>query len=1050
MNSLLSDMIDKFVLVYLDDICIFSKNMEDHKKHVQMVLDRFAQEKLVVNKKKCHIAKNKLSFLGFEVSKNGISPSPTKVAAVQNWPKPTNVQEVRQFIGLSQHYRRFIPGFSSIAAPLTELTSGTGAKKRAVVWNPQCETSFNKIKQLLTSAPVLQMPDLSKPFVIETDSSDYGVGAVLLQPALDRQSSGTLSRPYGNYSTWHPVAFESKKLSQEEQKFPAQERELIAVVHALRTWRCFIEGCPAGYTVYCDHNPLVYFKNKLNPSSRLVRWISELELYAPDIQYKPGVDNALSRIPVVDNDSNFGTSGSKQNDSVKTMEPEYLYSLKHLPLTTRQDWSLLYLDGSYGKVNDQELKEHLIKEKPNFSCKLNSVYKTIKYIGKNNIEVTKDVLFVPFANRADLVSKHHEGTGHIGVKKLYAIFRDRYWWPRMRSDMDEWIKTCPWCQLNSRKPTAHPEEMHPLPIPHAFERWHLDFVGQLPDTIKGNKWLITAVDYATNWPIAKAMPVASKEAVANFIYEEIVVRFGCPIEIVTDRGSNFCSGLVEEYLKRIGTNHKLTSAFHPRTNSKVERFNGTIKNMLRKYVQGAINRWDEFVEVALWAVRVTTNASTGYSPYFLVYGREPKLPGDATIPFISQESFADPRTIADITARELSDLGQHRAAAEAKLKAVSQKDKERWDAHIKPVSYEVGDMVMLTHEDSFGLEPQFKGPFMVIQVFDNGTCRLETIEGRKLDSLVHKERLMHAKGNKPESTWYNPTVSRRTVKAITGSRSGRGGGECSRNPPALVESSGDSTIHNKSTQAFPYYDFGNEIVEVPTALPSGRVIPTVATAIPKKSKDMVTAATEVVEIEKIPAVTDDNNNEDSAMSAPEDESMVEVVARTTATDPAQAAKQALDIFEGEILSSGDSNYEDAVFDVLEPTNAMDLRSEVAEENRSIVQEAHENPKHSSIWDLYSEQGVSSAADSDVVIEDVSPVAEDTALVEIEETPDLIDLYAEISSPDNIQDESMNDDSSNNDSQQRCTEGNKNAEIEGEQKQEVQMFWKNRKKKKILL
>lgn len=555
MNSLLGDMIDRFVLVYLDDVCIFSKTEEEHKDHVKQVLEKFKEEKLVVNIKKCHFGKRKLSFLGYDISSDGISPLAEKIKAIKNWPRPSNVQEVRQFIGLSQHYRRFIPSFSSVASPLTELTCGTGSKKRAITWTPACEESFNKIKTLLTSAPVLQMPDLTMPFVIETDFSDYGVGGVLLQPAVGRARITDIKRPYGNFSTWHPVAYESKKLSKEEQKFPAQERELIGIVHALRVWRCFIEGCAAGYTVYSDHNPLVYFRQKANPTSRLVRWISELELYAPNIQYKPGVDNtvadALSRLP----------EGNNSDQDITSMEPEYLYALDHLPLSIRQDWPLLYMDNKFEKVEDNELKRHLLKEKSNFRIESNLIYRKVKFINQSKALVEKEVKYVPFSNRADLVAKFHEGLGHAGTKKLYTLFRERYWWPHMKQDLDNWISTCPWCQLNSRKPSAHQHELRPLPVPHAFERWHIDFVGELPLTKHGNKWLITAVDYATNWPIAKAMPVASKEAVALFIYEEIVVKFGCPIEVVTDRAANFCSGLVEEYLKRIGVHHKLTSAF---------------------------------------------------------------------------------------------------------------------------------------------------------------------------------------------------------------------------------------------------------------------------------------------------------------------------------------------------------------------------------------------------------------------------------------------------------------------------------------------------------
>jgi hypothetical protein len=308
----------------------------------------------------------------------------------------------------------------------------------------------------------------------------------------------------------------------------------------------------------------------------------------------------------------------------------------------------------------------------------------------------------------------------------------------MKSDLRNWLKSCPACQVNARRNHVHKDVMHPLQIPSAFSRWHLDFIGELPKSLRGNRWILVAVDYATNWPIARAVPVASQEAVVDFIYEEIVLKFGCPAEIVTDRGANFCSGLVRKYMTRLQTEHKLTSAFHPRSNSKVERFNGVLKSILRKYVNGAIHRWDDFLNAALWACRIRVHSTTGYSPFYLTYGREPRIPGDTMLPYIDNVTAADPRTIADHTSRELTKLGQHRAAAEFRMKAMADKDKKKWDALIDKTSFEPGDMVLLTHEGRFGLEPQYKGPYIVVASYPNyGTYKLETLAGEPLKSLVH-------------------------------------------------------------------------------------------------------------------------------------------------------------------------------------------------------------------------------------------------------------------------------------------------------------------------
>ncbi|OBZ81557.1 Transposon Tf2-9 polyprotein, partial [Choanephora cucurbitarum] len=722
MNKVLADCIDKFALVYLDDILIFSDNWEDHKKHVRHVIELLKKEKLVANLKKCEFGKRELTFVGYRISAEGISPSPEKVKVIQEWPRMTNVQEVRQFIGFAQFYKRLIPNFATIAAPLTDLTRGNGLKKRPIVWNDDCQRSFDQLKKLLSSSPVLQVVDMDKPFRIEVDASDRGCGAVCLQPAADGSD------------LWKPIAFESKKFSEAERKYPAQERELLGILHALRTWRCYIDGCPKGYVVYSDHLPLQYFRTKDKPPSRLVRWISELELFSPTILYKPGKDNhipdALSRM-------NYDSPDVPP--AADSMEPDYLYAAwDKLSPGLRSDWPLLLLPQNREKVKSDEVKHILDREEKNF-----------------------DVPFLPFSERADTVAKYHNSFGHAGYKSMLKMLVPRFWWPSLRLDLQNWLSTCPSCQVNSRRTRAHQDEMHPLKVPTAFDRWHLDFL-DLPETVKGNRWLLIGVDYATNWPVARALPVASREAVADFIYEEIVMRFGVPSEIVTDRGANFTSGLVKTYLRKVGVNHKLTSAYHPRSNGKVERFNGVIKQMLRKYTNGALHRWDDFVNAALWACRIRVHSTTGFSPFYLTYGREPRLPGDVLQPYIDATVFKDPRTVADHTARELAQLGQHRAAAEFRLKAMAEKDKEKWDAAIKKVTFEPGDLVMLTHEGRFGLEPKFKGPYVVVKVFpDFGTYQLQTISGEPLKSLVHVDRMKIAKGAKPESPWYDPTVERR-------------------------------------------------------------------------------------------------------------------------------------------------------------------------------------------------------------------------------------------------------------------------------------------------
>ncbi|KAG2209354.1 hypothetical protein INT45_002604, partial [Circinella minor] len=557
MNKVLGDLLDRCCIVYLDDILIFSDSWDKHKEHVKMVLDKLRDNELYANYKKCKFGKE-ITFLGFRVSAAGILPASDKVKAIQEWKPLNNVQEVRQFIGLAQHFRRFIPNFASMAAPLTDLTRGTGPKKRKIQWTEECQRSFDLIKEKLIQAPVLQAPDPKRPYRVEVDASDVGVGAVLLQEGDDKQ--------------WHPLAYESRKLSSAERNYPTQERELLAILHALRTWRCFLKGS----------------------------------------QYEPGktmhVPDALSR---------YDYSGNPGND---TMEPEFLYavSARSIPPEHRNDWPHYYVD------RPSDLPEtgvnFLDQEKDHFVVKDKKVYRLIKLKHEDGAEEIKEVRFLPFVQSADKVNSFHEAFGHSGSATLFDLLRFRVWWPSMKADIKDWLQRCPSCQVNSRRSRTHHDVMHPLLLPGAFERWHLDFISELPKSTKGNRWILVAVDYATNYPIARAVPVALSKAVADFLYEEIVMHFSCPKEIVTDRGANFMSKVVRFYTECIKIAHRFTSTFHVRSNSKCERYNGVLKQMLQKYTNSALHIWDQYLDAALFACRIRTHTTAKYSPYYLTYG----------------------------------------------------------------------------------------------------------------------------------------------------------------------------------------------------------------------------------------------------------------------------------------------------------------------------------------------------------------------------------------------------------------------------------------------
>lgn len=279
-----------------------------------------------------------------------------------------------------------------------------------------------------------------------------------------------------------------------------------------------------------------------------------------------------------------------------------------------------------------------------------------------------------------------------------------------------------------------------------------------------------AVYYNTNWPIAKALPIASVSAIVKFIYEEIVMRFLCPIEIVTDRGANFISKILKQYMAKIKSNHIFTSAFYPRTNSKCERLNQTFKYMLIKYVKGEVHSWDEYVESALFFCRVCKHATTGLSPFFMTYGVNPILPGDLLRPFMDPSTKEDPELIAEDALTHLRYLREQRFQAEDKLKAQAVKDIVKWDALIKgqeTQTFKIDDYVMLRHESKKGQEFNWMGPYQVIKHnLDFNTYQIKEVYGKIYSSWVHTDRLHPVKYDSSpiKKVWYIQRIARAKEK----------------------------------------------------------------------------------------------------------------------------------------------------------------------------------------------------------------------------------------------------------------------------------------------
>ncbi|KAK1694757.1 hypothetical protein QYE76_011454 [Lolium multiflorum] len=378
MNHVLREFIGKFVVVYFDDILIYSRNESDHIIHIRHVLQVLRDSKLYGNLEKCTFCKDKVIFLGYVVSKHGVEVYVSKIEAIQNWPTPMNVSQVRSFHGLAGFYRRFVPNFSTIAAPLNELT------KKGVVfeWGVAQDHAFDELKRLLTSAPLLALPDFNKQFEIECDASGIGIGGVLMQEG-------------------RPIAYFSEKLSGAKLNYPIYDKELYALIRVLEVWQHYL--WPKEFIIHSDHEALKYLKAQSTLHRRLAKWVEFIESFPYIIKHKKGKDNivadALSR---------------------KTM------------LLTHLDVKIPGLE----VLCDLYATDHDFAE-PYRLCVIGKAWE--KYHIHDGFLFRANKLCVPESSvRLLLLQESHAGglMGHFGREKTLLMLADHFYWPKMRRDVD--------------------------------------------------------------------------------------------------------------------------------------------------------------------------------------------------------------------------------------------------------------------------------------------------------------------------------------------------------------------------------------------------------------------------------------------------------------------------------------------------------------------------------------------------------------------------------------------------------------------------------------
>lgn len=569
-------------LVYLDDIIVYGKTLNDHNNKLIDVFTQLRLHNLKLQPEKCTFLQKKITYLGHVISEKGIEPDPSKIECIKNYPRPTNIKEIQAFLGLANYYRRFINDFSKTTQPINQVLK-KGVK---FDWSNEAENAFTTLKNQLTHPKFLQFPNFEKEFLLTTDASGFAIGAVLSQ---------------GEIGSDLPISYASRSLNRAEKNYSTIEKELLAIVWAVHNFRPYLYG--RTFTIISDHKPLVWVFNIKDPSSRLMRWRLKLEEYNYKVIHKAGKYNtnadALSRI-ILD----------------PTTNPE----INHCNIVTRQ------------QTKTQASTKKVAADIPSISDIPDLL------VEKDNVTQISD----PNISNAIIKEFHDLPTGgHQGVSRTLKRIRLQYTWKNMFKDVRNYIKNCPSCQANkSGKNNKLPMALVTTST-QIFEKLYLDIVGPLPETDNANKYILTMQDDLSKFSVAVPLTSFDAKTVAHALVDHFMLIFGSPKIILTDQGTNFLSDLFAEVCQIFRIKKLKTTSYHPQTNGALERSHRTLKEYLRHYVDSNLNDWDYWITKAMFIYNTTPHTSTNFTPFKLLFGHEALIPSQITKPDLHVHTYND-------------------------------------------------------------------------------------------------------------------------------------------------------------------------------------------------------------------------------------------------------------------------------------------------------------------------------------------------------------------------------------------------------------------------
>ena len=789
MQTIFREDLLQILLVYLDDIIVYSSSIADHLKRLERVFQKLKEHGLKVEAEKCQFFQRRVKYLGHVVSAEGVGTDPAKTEAVASWPTPKTLKDLRSFLGFASYYRRFVPGFAQTAAPLHQLTaeiSEKGKKKRSTIpsdrWKGECEKAFDALRTALTTAPVLAYPDYTKPFVVETDASDKGLGAVLSQ-----KQDGKL----------RVIAYASRGLRGAErnmQNYSSMKLELLALKWAVaEKFREYLLG--AEFVVYTDNNPLTYLQSKSKLKAVEQRWAAELASFNFRIEYRAGKHNAnadaLSRIrwPNAGGCSNEEMEDARMDASptaevlagiaatstvpetvrlrlledaihieelgVTTPADERAEQATSLPSIPREQVATLQLRDPAivrlrhyltlnRKPNREERKQEtrealqLVNHLYDITEKNGVLYRTVR----NNDGEPRQLLVVPSAMRSEVLKAAHNDFGHQGPERTEQVVRQRCWWPGLNAEVKRWISECERCVVAKGPYFTARTPMGSIIATKPLEVLAMDFT-QLEPASDGRENVLVLTDVFTKFTVA--IPTRDQKAVtvAKALIREWFMVYGVPQRLHSDQGRSFEAEVIKELCLVYNIKKSRTTPYHPEGNGQCERFNRTLHELLRTLPAEKKRRWPEHLKKRCYAYNATPHSSTGYSPFYLMFGRDPRLPIDR---LVEMEETAVHQPTTWITKHQTELREAHQRAA-AKLEKEADTRKQRFDRRrgTKSPLIDVGHRVLVRDRTIRGrnkIQDRWSTRVhKVVEQLDNGAYVIEPADRHGNTRIVNRMEL---------------------------------------------------------------------------------------------------------------------------------------------------------------------------------------------------------------------------------------------------------------------------------------------------------------------